>query len=62
MTIKELIDNYGGVTEFRRFLEKQQKMYSKIPTCATLYEHYKGKRVTNLNIKDIYKSLGVCKF
>lgn len=62
MTIKELIDSYGGVPAFRRMLKEKRNIYSHIPTRTTLYEHYRGKKPNKLYLKDIYEDLGVVMF
>lgn len=59
MTIKELIEKYGGVPEFRRMLEKKHRIYKVIPSPATLYFHLKTGKVKSLKLKDMYKDLGV---
>ncbi len=62
MKIKELIDKHGGVPAFRRMLENRKKLYGYVPTKATLYEHYRGRKPLKLCILDLYEDLGVTEF
>jgi len=59
MTIKQLIDSYGGVPAFRRMLEKRKKVYGYVPSRQTLYDHFKGRKPNKLPLLDLYKDLGV---
>jgi hypothetical protein len=63
MTIKELIDKHGGISEFYRVLQKKKKTYNRIPSRYQLYNHYRGgQKKMDICFKELYKYLGVTDF
>lgn len=64
MTIKQLIEQHGGVGGFHRMLKDRKKLYTEIdvPHKKTLYNHIKGVKYLTLKMRDLYKELGVTDF
>lgn len=61
MTIKQLMDSFGGVAEFRRKIKRQQKVLNaKIPSREAMYKHYNGNyKVAQFWVREFYKAFGV---